>query len=271
MTNVLFEILIGCSVALERESAMTREINIALVGDSDISRWPLERLPSIGLSVDTIIASPMVSGHSGATLEEILPHVKETIDRLLDRAVSSPSNMTSFIIICAGENDIGSGIPQVRSNEVFRSILDLFLEKDGPEEGNPLSLYCIFLGPKFEPWLANDMEARKSYVRMSQSFERISQALNCDKQHSPVNGICYVDCLTMFCGDSSKQPGAVLGGKAMPQPQYFETDQLHLSDEGYKIWQTVVEGAIRQILLPTTNNSHCQCANDKACSLDGKR
>jgi hypothetical protein len=233
---------------------MTIEIKIALVGDSDIAQWPSELLPSIRSFVDGNISRPIVSGHPGATLEQVLPRVNETLDQLLDPSSSTHTDATLFFIVCAGENDIGNEFPLSRTETAFRALLDLFTTavsmKNAPEHGNIQSLCLIFLGPKFEPWLVDDMEARKSYVRMSQSFERICGDVHKNgEQHPQVScKIHYIDCLTMFCGASSRQPGAVLGGQAIPQSQYFDTDQIHLCGEGYKIWQAVVEANIQQTL-----------------------
>jgi hypothetical protein len=121
--------------------------------------------------------------------------------------------------------------------------------------GKSPPLHLFVLSPKFEPWLVDDMEARKSYVRMAQSFGRICRDFEKGgKQHPHVAcSIRYIDCLTMFCGASAKQPGAVLGGKAIAQPQYFDSDQLHLSYDGYMIWQSVVEATIRQLLSNVTD------------------
>lgn len=52
----------------------------------------------------------------------------------------------------------------------------------------------------------------------------------------------------MFCGDSANQPGALMGGQAIPEARYFDNDQLHLSDEGYKIWKEILEQKILLLL-----------------------
>jgi hypothetical protein len=90
-------------------------ITIALIGDSDISRWPSELYPSLilnNININTAdevkelqqqlmgiddeappasaapapssgVARIIVSGHSGATLQEVIPHVQETIAKHL--------------------------------------------------------------------------------------------------------------------------------------------------------------------------------------------
>jgi len=62
------------------------------------------------------------------------------------------------------------------------------------------------------------------------------------------NQIHYVDCLTMFCGATKMLPGALFGGKAKPQRHFFHRDELHLSNEGYLIWQEVLNHLIQEIL-----------------------
>ena len=53
----------------------------------------------------------------------------------------------------------------------------------------------------------------------------------------------------MFCGESANIPGATLGGKAKAEPVYFSSDQLHLSEEGYRIWKRVVEERLSELLI----------------------
>jgi lysophospholipase L1-like esterase len=60
--------------------------------------------------------------------------------------------------------------------------------------------------------------------------------------------IAFIDCLTMFCGSSGEHPGALFGGRAQAEPQYFDADQLHLSDKGYIIWKLQIEDAIKELL-----------------------
>ena len=62
------------------------------------------------------------------------------------------------------------------------------------------------------------------------------------------NKITYVNCLTMFCGESGQQPGATLGGKAIPEKRFFDHDLLHLSREGYQVWKNVTEELLASTL-----------------------
>jgi lysophospholipase L1-like esterase len=192
------------------------ELRLILVGDSDIERWPKSLLPSAGQH-----NPPIVSGHSGSTLAEILPHV-------LQQALQS--NGKTILVVCAGENDIGS-LPLWKSEAALKQLLE---ETVGSKQNN--NMHLIFLGPKFEPWLHEDRESRKSYIQMSRAFQRLVEL-----QDRSV----FVDSLTLFCGASARQPGALF--KAQPDPTYFNDDQLHLSTEGYRIWKDKVEETIQKM------------------------
>lgn len=204
----------------QQQSSSSRVLLI--VGDSDISRWPSELLPALDGG-----GAPIVSGHSGAVLSEIVPHV-ETALQGLDGAP-----MESVILVaCAGENDVGNGLSLDDTLEAFQDLLRVFFSD---EYDSIPTRRLLFLGPKIEPWLDNDPTSRKHYVKMSRAFQRA-----CSK-HERSDAIHFVDCLTMFCGESAHVPGATLGGKAKAEPIYFENDQLHLNQEGYKVWQQVVQ------------------------------
>lgn len=215
----------------QRELSGSRKV-LLFVGDSDIARWPSELLPSRGHDVDEM-PPPIASGHSGATLQEIVPHLKaalESLDVIPDAIV---------LVACAGENDIGNGFSRDDTLSAFDELLRLFFG-DAAANGT----FCrrlIFLGPKLEPWLNDDPSSRKQYVKLSRAFQRA-----CAK-HERADDILFVDCLTMFCGDSANVPGATLGGKAKADPKYFSNDQLHLSQEGYRIWKQVVENHLSDL------------------------
>uniref|UniRef100_A0A7R9Z4S7 SGNH hydrolase-type esterase domain-containing protein n=1 Tax=Pseudictyota dubia TaxID=2749911 RepID=A0A7R9Z4S7_9STRA len=101
----------------------------------------------------------------------------------------------------------------------------------------------VFLGPKFEPWLKDDPIMRKSYVKLSKAMRRA-----CDR-HERRDEVSYVDCLTMFCGKTAQVPGALLGGRAIPEDQYFHGDGLHLSEQGYAIWKEVVQEILEDAIM----------------------
>lgn len=231
-------------------------LQIVLVGDSDISRWPEALLPTAFSSNGDHAPQISISGHGGSTLKQVVPYVRDSLTKIQDerrkaRVLGRHSQETTVLVVCAGENDIGSGIPLFKSEESLKALLGIIfgVSKSSSSED---SMYLIFLGPKFEPWLTDDLDARKSYVQMSRSFERLcSDFGNSDaflRLHRN-QSIVFVDCLTMFCGESAKQPGALLGGKAIPEKRYFNDDQLHLSDEGYALWKSILEEKILEILI----------------------
>jgi hypothetical protein len=136
----------------------------------------------------------------------------------------------------------------------------------------------IFLGPKLEPWLEDDMEARKSYFHLSERLSRSCQTFgtnetldhneNKDNQSCHPDGknaISYVNCLTMFCGDSADLPGAVLAGRAKAETKYFNKDMLHLSEEGYKVWKEEIEWIISSIICTE------RCTHSLDMSHGGKK
>ena len=205
---------------------------LLLVGDSDIARWPQELLPQ--LRADVPPATVMMSGHNGATLQDIIPHIETAIESL-----DSPAQ-SIILVVCAGENDIGNGIALDDTLSSFQQMLQTFFAHHSSSPSKRL----IFLGPKIEPWLEDDSLSRKQYIKLSRALQRA-----CSK-HERSNDIKFVDCLTMFCGETAQLPGATLGGKAKAQPEYFCDDQLHLSIEGYKVWKQAVESLLSDLSIP---------------------
>jgi lysophospholipase L1-like esterase len=207
----------------DRSSPPSKSLHVALVGDSDIAHWPDTFLPSIEE------ATISIKGYNGATLDQIVKHAEASV---LENGAG-----LLFLVACAGENDIGEGISLAKSERAFERLLEITFNRPAPE-----NIQLIFLGPKFEPWLQDDPDARKKYIRMSLAFAR------CCTDHLMSQSISFIDCLTMFCGESGQQPGAVLGGKAVAEQRYFQSDQLHLGNDGYQIWKEVVEDCIQQVI-----------------------
>lgn len=178
-------------------------MKIALVGDSDIERWPRTEYPA------TVVT---VSGQSGATLSQIiLPDLSEV----------------QAVILCAGENDIGSPLWQSE-----RALRDLLLQQR-------IQPRVYFLGPKLEPWLQDDPVMRRKYWQMHVSFQRIIRT-------ELASRVRYIDCLFLFCCDdnNNNNKGAVY--KATPNPIYFHADQLHLSREGYRVWKELLQAQLEE-------------------------
>jgi hypothetical protein len=180
-----------------------RRQRLILVGDSDIAYWPKKLLPSVIIPIDDCdevflenkngnnnnnnnnkhnhkrqqeklkqIARPnkisvTVSGHSGATLAGILPHLRSIlsdsssiissndnddddsdkdnindikssrINQNCDSGETKAAATTSIIVACAGENDISQGLSLERSIEQLREFLDLvFLDDDDGNDNN---------------------------------------------------------------------------------------------------------------------------------------
>lgn len=212
------------SLMLMQQPQLPSKRVLLFVGDSDIEKWPPELLPQLDGA-----SPPNVSGHSGATMQEIIPQVEAALQNL------DASTESVITVVCAGENDIGNGLSLDDTLSAFQEMLNVFFADDGVGGSSIQNRKLIFLGPKIEPWLDNDPSSRKQYVRMVRAFQRA-----CSK-HERADDIQFVDCLTMFCGESAYVPGATLGGKARAEPIYFEKDQLHLSREGYQVWQQMVE------------------------------
>jgi lysophospholipase L1-like esterase len=211
----------------DHASPPSTSLHVALVGDSDIAQWPDTLLPSIEE------ATVSIKGCNGATLYQIIKHVEAS---LLEHGAG-----LLFLVACAGENDIGDSISLGKSERAFKRLLETTFNRPAPENTR-----LIFLGPKFEPWLEDDPDARKKYIQMSLAFAR------CCKDHPMSQCISFIDCLTMFCGESGQQPGAVLGGKAVAEHRYFQADQLHLTNDGYQIWKEVVEDCILRVITSKT-------------------
>lgn len=121
---------------------------LMLVGDSDIARWPSELLPK---SDTLLLRQTLTRGHSGATLQEIVPCVQEALE------VIQPAE-TIVLVACAGENDIGSGCSLNDTLSALQELIRLFFRNDANEAKNKR---LVFLGPKLEPWLDNDPVSRK--------------------------------------------------------------------------------------------------------------
>ena len=189
---------------------------LALIGDSDIQRWPTHLLPTAS-GVEECI----VSGHDGATLAQIHPYVRDIVTTTTD-------HNPLVLVICAGENDVGESLELSTTFKSFQELLDIVFSRSAA------TTKLIFLGPKIEPWL-DHTESRKQYIRLSRGIERICH------ESSHARNINFLDCLTIFCGETADLPGALYGGRARAVPSFFVPDGLHLSDAGYVIWKRMVE------------------------------
>jgi lysophospholipase L1-like esterase len=207
------------------------DFKIALVGDSDIERWSRE-----SSLADHTWKLPIVSinGKSGAVLGDIVPMAEELLLQQM--------NQTNLIVIgCAGENDIGDGIFLDKTINAMKDFIDAIFV-DHHKGQSSCRRHLIFLGPKFEPWLDDDPSYKKKYTKLSRALQK------CCETHAHTEFIYFVDCITMFCGDTANIPGAVLGGKAKADYKYFCSDKLHLSSHGYRIWEQEIGKCIQKIV-----------------------
>lgn len=245
----MYEMKEDGSRSVEGQSAFV----VALVGDSDIERWPKDLLPapssstaptSSGHHLDNSChnCSVRVYGESGATLNDTLSLATSALE---EAQQSSPVVESLLMVFCAGENDISQGIRLDKVLHSFQQLLKKSCLNSTPGSSTIKKLHLLVLGPKFEPWLEYDASVRKQYVKLSQMMERACNNFDTSSQSdSELAAITYVDCLVMFCGESGQLPGALLGGKAIPDKQYFDYDLLHLSREGYGIWKRLIEDYI---------------------------
>lgn len=263
--------------------------SIILIGDSDISRWPPSLYPSVKTQESPFNSSASKNnnnasnveiknfGESGAELSCLLHQTRQwrdeeasnrnscytTNNKHSDRRSSGSKNI---FVACAGENDVGSGRSIDKILETFRTFLDELFPLNGLHSSsnqisttkNPKTTttvptpaptnnnHLVFLGPKFEPWLTDDYSSRKQYTKLSNGFQRTIR-----KHHGFASGkIVYIDCLTLFCTkETANIPGAVHGGRAMPDDRYFDGDGLHLSDEGYCVWKEIVDMEISSLII----------------------
>lgn len=214
-------------------------VQVLMVGDSDIDFWPCDLLPS----VDHV--KVVRKGYSGATMNDIVARLQADLAEIDASCMQVGTNKANTLVVvaCAGENDIGGGISLDSSVGALQAFLDLVFDAEMQNSAIPAPARSVlFLGPKFEPWLEDDPFAKKQYAKMSRSFSR------CCKKHRCADRICFVDCLTTFCGNTASIPGATLAGKARAEPRFFAADLLHLSRDGYRLLNKIVE----QYLLTLT-------------------
>eukprot|EP00804_Cyclotella_cryptica_P003242 CCRYP_010486-RA/>CCRYP_010486-RA protein AED:0.64 eAED:0.46 QI:0/0/0/1/0/0/2/0/141 len=120
---------------------MKHYIQLILVGDSDISRWPSSLYPQCSLIYSDL-------GQSGAVLSDLIPQLRRwrAEDPSSDGSLCERMNV---FVACAGENDIGSGRSLESLLETFRSFVDELFAHEEQERNHKIQNYLIFLGPKF--------------------------------------------------------------------------------------------------------------------------
>ena len=253
----------------------SNELVLFFLGDSDMARWPSNQLPSISniISLKHHNFKQVNHNHSknGALLQDVPSQVQKALEDYqsvrphgnAEKCSSSSSNV--FFIVCAGENDISNGLSIDNVMTSFNGLIDSIFSNESSRcfERRP---HLIFLGPKLEPWLVDDKSSRKSYFQLSermisQSCQRLPTSTkvnlldtdnvnnhSCDDSVDDGKHISYINCLTMFCGESAKMQGAVLAGRAKAEMKYFNDDGLHLNEEGYKVWKEELQNVLSRIL-----------------------
>eukprot|EP00559_Dactyliosolen_fragilissimus_P006611 CAMPEP_0184865240 /NCGR_PEP_ID=MMETSP0580-20130426/17408_1 /TAXON_ID=1118495 /ORGANISM="Dactyliosolen fragilissimus" /LENGTH=248 /DNA_ID=CAMNT_0027364345 /DNA_START=137 /DNA_END=883 /DNA_ORIENTATION=- len=240
-----------------------------MIGDSDIARWPKSLNPTIPTPEETLPNSKSQiqnHGKDGAFLQDDiirqLRHGFELLNQNHGEDISASTMRSRHIVLiaCAGENDLSKGknVDSIlESFQLFISALELefkkIISKDCKSTSTPAdlerlnSLKLIFFGPKLEPWLSDDISARKQYFKLNKGLmracKRYSEEFSCSESRIPQFhfDVSYINCLTMFCGDTANEPGAVMGCRAIPQEMFFCNDGLHLNQAGYEIWKEVVD------------------------------
>lgn len=240
---------------------------LVLIGDSDIAFWPKELYPSLSTKTSGSGKDPVslptkptiVDGYSGATLAEVASRLRDIRAKIVypkgSREEASPPKggqqgryIDLIVVGCAGENDIGNGLSLDHSLSSLESFLEGVFSMETKIDSKTREITqvrvaaCIFLGPKYEPWLEDEVSYKKKYSKMARSFERSCQ------RSSYSTRIQFLDCLTLFCGETANLPGAKLAGRGVAQEEYFAPDRLHLSQKGYQVWKELVEDKILQIL-----------------------
>lgn len=253
-------------------------INLIFIGDSDIARWPESQLPSI--STHPVLQhhnlKQVIFNHSqnGALLANIPSQVQKALKEVKVSACTGTTSTTNFFIACAGENDLSHGFSVDTVMTSFHNLLEtIFATNDSDDK-----LHFIFFGPKLEPWLNDDVEARTSYDQLSErmaidslKYSYSSSVLmnggdgDCgDCSHSPIEtsgpkirNVTFIDTLTHFCGETADDMGSVHSTgtcrHAQAQSKFFDEDGLHLSEEGYALWKEELELLLSRILC----NEHC--------------
>ena len=272
-------------------------MQILLLGDSDIARWPTELLPEY---TPTLVSDPssnrkdvvqkgkkncnnnqerarvQVRGYSGATLEQVVDHFDVSCalnDADAAENANDAENATTatptIVVFCAGENDIGDGIPlqtTLRALDMLFEKMELLSSQSKSSSSSSSSSSChvandypckpnhhhhhhhlIVLGPKLEPWLNDDVKSRKQYMRLSKGMQRRclkrqqSYTTTTTTTATTTMTTTFCDCLFMFCNDGGDSDEA-----CRADSKFFHKDQLHLNECGYRIWKEMVEEELRK-------------------------
>lgn len=252
--------------------------HLLLIGDSDIKRWPSRLRPILPRTDNTEDGSNQpsfngdksrnktysnihVCGRDGATIRDCIQVAYKFFK--YHNTSTGRYNYPLIVIACAGENDLGHGLSVDNIIETFDEFIRTVLNRSSSSSASIKQLeistvtpkapsmnvpktYLFFLGPKLEPWLQDDPNSRKEYVKLSQKMQKKVDELSTSiSSHSHA---VFLDCLTMFCGASSSLPGAIYGGRAIAEVKYFDEDKLHLNESGYTVWKNLVEKELIKVM-----------------------
>ncbi len=118
----------------------------------------------------------------------------------------------SMIIMYAGDNDIGKGKTAEIVHRDFRS----FVSKVNKSLPPGTKVGFVAIKPSIKRWsLAEEMD---------KANQLIARDCKADKQ------LTYIDIWKPMLGEDGK-----------PRPELFAEDGLHLNDDGYKLWTSIVE------------------------------
>lgn len=224
-------------------------VALILVGDSDISRWPCELYPKEvvqnGNAIHRIQLQVFRGAKSGALIKDIDKQVRKVFKEIGECAKKFDR---VIMIACAGENDLSSGISISAIMTSFENTMNGIFSSSYHKDIN-----VIFLGPKVEPWLEDDIEARNGYFQLSQRLKQAAKLPVEDRNDD--QAIIFIDCLKMFCGETASLSVVSLSRSAKADTRYFDDDGLHLNNEGYKILKDEVETRIERLLCEDIENS----------------
>ncbi|GMH99725.1 hypothetical protein TrLO_g1762 [Triparma laevis f. longispina] len=212
---------------------------ILFLGDSDITHW--SALPSNSLTHAT----------SGFTSIDVLNSLS-----LLSSPCSSKDNgndskeveeVTHCVMVC-GENDLSCSIEISYIHSVVSTIKDTIASLPSTL---PMLRHLLFLGPKLEPWQSNNLSSILSYLNLHNQLSYSLPKLEIDNLQ-----ITYIDNFSKFTTSSkltydlgmflrSLKEGEVLEFEI--ERKWFKEDCLHLSEEGYGVW----EGIVREWYIDT--------------------
>lgn len=137
----------------------------------------------------------------GGNLSDVLYYADKLIVKYKPRA----------ILIYAGENDLVNGLEPTKVLTFFKELV-LLLKKNNSE----IRVYFISIKPSVGRWYLWD--------KMKLTNQLIENFCKEDKN------ICYIDVANQMLNENGK-----------PKPELFRTDTYHLSDEGYKLWTSIIK------------------------------